>query len=161
MSCGVDRGGGSNPMWLWLWCRPAAAYPIQPLAWEPPYATGWPKKKTTQNTQKRKMVLPASSQPGCPRDLTVVCLSAPVLTQDWDSGFWAPRGSHGDSRGRAWAGPSDCSLLTRLLHPSAVVGLPAPFCQFHQQVVWGTNGLWTLALHILCRPCLSPLRSVW
>ena len=25
---------------LWLWCRPAAATPIQPLAWELPYATG-------------------------------------------------------------------------------------------------------------------------
>ena len=25
---------------LWLWCRPAAAAPIQPLAWELPYATG-------------------------------------------------------------------------------------------------------------------------
>ena len=22
---------------LWLWCRPAAAAPIQPIAWEPPY----------------------------------------------------------------------------------------------------------------------------
>ena len=26
--------------WLWLWCRPAAAAPIGPLAWEPPYASG-------------------------------------------------------------------------------------------------------------------------
>ena len=25
---------------LWLWCRPAATAPIQPLAWEPPYAEG-------------------------------------------------------------------------------------------------------------------------
>ena len=25
---------------LWLWCRPAAAAPIGPLAWERPYATG-------------------------------------------------------------------------------------------------------------------------
>ena len=24
----------------WLWCRPAAAAPIRPLAWEPPYAAG-------------------------------------------------------------------------------------------------------------------------
>jgi len=23
---------------LWLWCRLAATAPIQPLAWEPPYA---------------------------------------------------------------------------------------------------------------------------
>ena len=25
---------------LWLWCRPAAAALIQPLAWELPYAMG-------------------------------------------------------------------------------------------------------------------------
>ena len=25
---------------LWLWCRPVDAAPIQPLAWEPPYAAG-------------------------------------------------------------------------------------------------------------------------
>mgnify|MGYP007088182029 CR=1 FL=1 len=24
----------------WLWCRPAATAPIEPLAWEPPYAAG-------------------------------------------------------------------------------------------------------------------------
>ena len=29
-----------DPAWLRLWCRPAAAAPIPPLAWEPPYATG-------------------------------------------------------------------------------------------------------------------------
>ena len=29
----------SDPTLLWLWCRPAAAAPIGPLAWEPPYAT--------------------------------------------------------------------------------------------------------------------------
>ena len=25
---------------LWLWCRLAATAPIQPLAWDPPYAVG-------------------------------------------------------------------------------------------------------------------------
>ena len=29
-----------DPSILWLWCRPAAAAPIQPLAWEYPYTTG-------------------------------------------------------------------------------------------------------------------------
>ena len=29
----------------WLWPRPAAAAPIQPLAWERPYATGAAVKK--------------------------------------------------------------------------------------------------------------------
>jgi len=27
-----------NPMWLWLWYRPAGTVSIQSLAWEPPYA---------------------------------------------------------------------------------------------------------------------------
>ena len=27
-------------LWLWLWCGLAAAAPIQPLAWERPYASG-------------------------------------------------------------------------------------------------------------------------
>ena len=27
---------------LWLWYRPAATAPIRLLAWEPPYARGWP-----------------------------------------------------------------------------------------------------------------------
>ena len=34
-----------DPAWLWLWCRPAAAALIQPLAWEPPYAIGLTLKK--------------------------------------------------------------------------------------------------------------------
>ena len=40
MSCGLGRRRGSNPALLWLWGRPAAAAPIRPLAWEPPYAVG-------------------------------------------------------------------------------------------------------------------------
>ena len=34
---------------LWLWCRPAAAAPIRPLAWEPPLCPGCSPKK-----QKKK-----------------------------------------------------------------------------------------------------------
>ena len=37
MSCGVGRRRGSDLTLLWLWRRPAAIVPIQPLAWEPPY----------------------------------------------------------------------------------------------------------------------------
>jgi len=29
-----------DPALLWLWCTLAATAPIQPLAWEPPYAAG-------------------------------------------------------------------------------------------------------------------------
>ena len=40
MNCGVGHRHGSDPVLLWLWCRLAAVAPIQPLAWELPYATG-------------------------------------------------------------------------------------------------------------------------
>ena len=33
MSSGVGHRHGSNPVLLWLWCRPAAVALIQPLAW--------------------------------------------------------------------------------------------------------------------------------
>ena len=52
MSCGVDPRGVLDPMLLWLWCKPAAAALIEPLAWEPPYAAMrlLEKKKRTKST---------------------------------------------------------------------------------------------------------------
>ena len=32
LSCGVGGRHGLDPVLLWLWCRPAAIAPIQPLA---------------------------------------------------------------------------------------------------------------------------------
>ena len=40
MSCGGGCRHSSDLMFLWLWCRPAAAALILSLAWEPPYASG-------------------------------------------------------------------------------------------------------------------------
>ena len=37
---------------LWLCCRPAAIAPIQPLAWEPPYAAGAALEKTKKKGLK-------------------------------------------------------------------------------------------------------------
>ena len=34
VSCGVGGRCSSDPMLLWLWCRPSAVAPIRPLAWE-------------------------------------------------------------------------------------------------------------------------------
>ena len=42
-----------DPMLLWLWCRPAARAPIQPLAWELAFATGVALKKKTK--EKRRL----------------------------------------------------------------------------------------------------------
>ena len=43
-----------DPALLWLWCRPAAAAVILPLAWEPPCATGVPLKRPKTKTKKKK-----------------------------------------------------------------------------------------------------------
>ena len=51
VSCGVGHRRCSDPVLLWLWCRPAAVAPIRPLAWEPPYAAGLALKSKT-NKQK-------------------------------------------------------------------------------------------------------------
>ena len=40
MNCGVGHRCGLDLVLLWLWHRLAATAPIQPLAWEPPYAKG-------------------------------------------------------------------------------------------------------------------------
>ena len=54
VSCGVGHRCGSHPALLWLWCRLAATGPIQPLAWEPPYATGAAPKKKKKKERERE-----------------------------------------------------------------------------------------------------------
>ena len=49
MSCGIGHRHGSSLALLWLWRRPLAAAPIQPLGWEHPYAMGLALKR-----QKKK-----------------------------------------------------------------------------------------------------------
>ena len=53
MNSGVGLKLVLDPALLWLWCRPAAAAPIQPLAWEPPYAMGMALKRQ----KKKKKIL--------------------------------------------------------------------------------------------------------
>ena len=55
MSCGVGCRRGSDPALLWLWRRPVATTPIQPLAWEPPYAAG--AAQEIAKSQKKKILL--------------------------------------------------------------------------------------------------------
>ena len=54
MSCGVGHRCSSDPELLWLWYRPVATAPIQPLAWEPPYATGAAQEIATTTTKDKK-----------------------------------------------------------------------------------------------------------
>ena len=56
MNCGIGRKCGPDPVLLWLWCRPAAAAPIQPVACEPPYAVGMAlKRKKKKQNQKAEL----------------------------------------------------------------------------------------------------------
>ena len=52
MSCGVGCRCGSDPVLLWLWCRPVATVPIRPLAWEPSYAAGAALEKAKRQKKK-------------------------------------------------------------------------------------------------------------
>ena len=54
MSYGVGHRRGSDPALLWLRYRPAAVAPIQPLAWESPYASGEALKRKKEKKQKNK-----------------------------------------------------------------------------------------------------------
>ena len=54
MSCGVGCRRGSDPALLWLWRRPVATAPIQPLAWEPPYAAGAAQEIATTTTKQQQ-----------------------------------------------------------------------------------------------------------
>ena len=49
MSCSVGHKHGLELALLWLWRRTAAISPIQPLAWEPPYAAGVALKSKKKN----------------------------------------------------------------------------------------------------------------
>ena len=53
MSCGVARRHGSDPVLLWLWCRPVATALVRPLAWEPPYVVG----AALEKTKKKKEIV--------------------------------------------------------------------------------------------------------
>ena len=54
VNCDVGCRRGSDPALLWLWCRPEAAAPIQPLAWEPPHAMDMALKRQKKEKGKKK-----------------------------------------------------------------------------------------------------------
>ena len=55
MICGVGCRGGLNQVLLWLWCRPAAAALIRPVAWEFPYVAIKLKKEKKKKERKKKL----------------------------------------------------------------------------------------------------------
>ena len=54
MSCGVGHRCDSDPAWLWLWWRLAAAAPIRPLGWKLPHATGMALRKRKKKKELAK-----------------------------------------------------------------------------------------------------------
>ena len=56
VSCGVGHRCGSDPVFLWLWCRPVSTALIRPLAWEPPYAAGPRKGKKTKKKNRKENI---------------------------------------------------------------------------------------------------------
>ena len=77
MSCGVGCSHGSDLALLWLWRRLAATAPIQPLAREPPYATGAAQEMAKrQKTKLLSWVLKSSTHGGSHNYLPAV---APTL----------------------------------------------------------------------------------
>ena len=52
MSCAVGQRRSSDPVLLWLWCRPAAIALIRPPAWESPYAVGAALEKKAKRKKK-------------------------------------------------------------------------------------------------------------
>jgi len=57
MSCDVGRRCSLDPLLPWLWCRPAGVAPIQPLAWEPPYAVDADLKRQRTKKKKKRMYI--------------------------------------------------------------------------------------------------------
>ena len=54
MSCGVGCRRSFELVLLWLWHRLAAVAPIQPVAWELPYATDVALKNKKQTNKKKQ-----------------------------------------------------------------------------------------------------------
>ena len=57
MSYGVGHRHGLDLALLWLWYRPAAIAPIQPLGWETPYASSTALKIKRKKKRKKSVNL--------------------------------------------------------------------------------------------------------
>ena len=61
VSCGVGCRRSLDPALLWLWRRMVTTAPIQPLAWEPPYAGGAALEMAKRKKKKKKKRVPQRS----------------------------------------------------------------------------------------------------
>ena len=96
MSCDVGCRHGLDSMLLWLWCRPAAVAPIQPLTWEPPYATSAALKSKKKKKRERFKKQRSGAQPGLraqhvKRTGTSPPLFKLLVAAEGQQGLWVPR----------------------------------------------------------------------
>ena len=101
MNCGLARSHGSDPMLLWLWCRPAATALIGPLSWELSKAAGValekqnkqnPPKTTRGYDIKRRLrtthlAAGTTSPSETSADFTLAKASVPISTSESPSHF--------------------------------------------------------------------------
>ena len=73
MSCDIGHRHSLDPPSLWLWCRPEAAAPIRPLAWEPPYAVD-AALKSKKKKQQKKPKKPKSFHGSDPEGVTLIVI---------------------------------------------------------------------------------------
>ena len=68
VSCGIGHRQDSDLAFLWLWCRLAATALMSwnPLAWEPPYATGAALKRQKKEKKKKDKIPADASCFQCP-----------------------------------------------------------------------------------------------
>ena len=134
MSCGVSHRCGSDPKSLWLWCRPAAAGPILPLAWELPYAAGAALKRPKRKRKEgKKKILLFPTLPPTELDVSlVVCVWCLV------SYACSPRVCPWRAVVSAVPCPACTFCLLALIAVGLLKGVIASFFSFPSQV-WNTD----------------------
>ena len=83
MSCGVGHRRSSDPELLWLWRRPAAAAPIRPLAWEPPYAMAAAQEMAKRQKKKKKKKPRYDTAAAATLDPLTRCASLGIKSVSW------------------------------------------------------------------------------
>ena len=64
----MGHRSGSDPVLLWLWCRPAVAALIRPLAWELSYASGVALKRKEKRKKERERERESERKEGKEKD---------------------------------------------------------------------------------------------
>ena len=62
------RRGGSDPVLLWLWCRPTETASMRPLAWEISICREYGSKKTKKEKEKKRMEAETKTDGGLASD---------------------------------------------------------------------------------------------